>query len=143
MNVVRIMKMIYIYNKVEECAKFLLLSVFFVFLPLALHAQTIIGHVVDEATGENLGFASVQYKGRHIATITDLNGRFSIEYHKGWKLTVSAVGYKSRTYVVEGDMDKLFVSLKEDNRSLKEVTVHSKRSRYKRKNNPERLRDAL
>ena len=130
------MKMIYIYNKVEECAKFLLLSVFFVFLPLALHAQTIIGHVVDEATGENLGFASVQYKGRHIATITDLNGRFSIEYHKGWKLTVSAVGYKSRTYVVEGDMDKLFVSLKEDNRSLKEVTVHSKRSRYKRKNNP-------
>lgn len=136
MNVVRIMKMIYIYNKVEECAKFLLLSVFFVFLPLALHAQTIIGHVVDEATGENLGFASVQYKGRHIATITDLNGRFSIEYHKGWKLTVSAVGYKSRTYVVEGDMDKLFVSLKEDNRSLKEVTVHSKRSRYKRKNNP-------
>ena len=128
--------MIYIYNKVEECAKFLLLSVFFVFLPLALHAQTIIGHVVDEATGENLGFASVQYKGRHIATITDLNGRFSIEYHKGWKLTVSAVGYKSRTYVVEGDMDKLFVSLKEDNRSLKEVTVHSKRSRYKRKNNP-------
>ena len=49
---------------------------------------------------------------------------------------MSAVGYKSRTYVVEGDMDKLFVSLKEDNRSLKEVTVHSKRSRYKRKNNP-------
>ena len=103
---------------------------------IALHAQTIVGHVVDEATGENLGFASVQYKDHHVAAITDLNGRFTIERHKGWKLTVSAVGYKSRTYTVDADMDKLFVSLREDNRALKEVTVHSKRSRYKRKNNP-------
>ena len=103
---------------------------------IALHAQTIVGHVVDEATGENLGFASVQYKDHHVAAITDLNGRFTIERHKGWKLTVSAVGYKSRTYTVDADMDKLFVSLREDNRALKEVTIHSKRSRYKRKNNP-------
>ena len=125
-----------IYNKVEESVKYLCVLALFVFLPLALHAQTIVGHVVDEATGENLGFASVQYKGRHLATITDLNGRFTIERHKGWKLTVSAVGYKSRTYTVEGDMEKLFVSLKEDTRALKEVTVKSKRSRYKRKNNP-------
>ena len=109
---------------------------FFIILSSALHAQTIVGHVVDEATGENIGFASVQYKDRHVATITDLNGRFTIERHKGWKLTVSAVGYKSRTYTVDGDMEKLFVSLREDNRALKEVTVHSKRSRYKRKNNP-------
>ena len=106
------------------------------FVSIALHAQTIVGHVVDEATGENIGFASVQYKGHHVAAITDLSGRFTIERHKGWKLTISAVGYKSRTYTVDGDMDKLFVSLREDNRSLKEVTVRSKRARYKRKNNP-------
>ena len=105
-------------------------------MSIVLHAQTIVGHVVDEATGENIGFASVQYKGHHVATITDLNGRFTIERHKGWKLTISAVGYKLRTYTVDGDMDKLFVSLREDNRSLKEVTVRSKRSRYSRKNNP-------
>lgn len=109
---------------------------FFIILSSTLHAQTIVGHVVDEATGENIGFASVQYKDRHVATITNLNGRFTIERHKGWKLTVSAVGYKSRTYTVDGDMEKLFVSLREDNRALKEVTVHSKRGRYKRKNNP-------
>jgi len=107
---------------------------YFIFSPIG--AQSIVGHVVDEATGENIGFASVQYKGHHVAAITDLNGRFTIEHHKGWKLTVSAVGYKSRTYTVEGDMNKLFVSLREDNRSLKEVTVRSKRARYKRKNNP-------
>ena len=108
----------------------------FLYFSIALHAQTIVGHVVDEATGENVGFASVQYKGHHVAAITDLSGRFVIERHKGWKLTVSAVGYKSRTYTVDADMDKLFVSLREDNRALKEVTVRSKRSRYSRKNNP-------
>ena len=113
---------------------FLFFILYFIFSPIG--AQTIVGHVVDEATGENIGFASVQYKGRHVAAITDLSGRFTIERHKGWKLTISAVGYKSRTYTVEGDMDKLFVSLREDTRSLKEVTVRSKRARYKRKNNP-------
>ena len=113
---------------------FLFFILYFIFSPIG--AQTIVGHVVDEATGENIGFASVQYKGHHVATITDLSGRFTIERHKGWKLTVSAVGYKSRTYTVDAEMDKLFVSLREDTRSLKEVTVHSKRTRYKRKNNP-------
>ena len=113
-----------------------LFFLFFCLLFSHVGAQTIVGHVVDEATGENIGFASVQYKGHHVATITDLNGRFSIERHKGWKLTVSAVGYKTRTYTVDADMDKLFVSLREDTRSLKEVTVRSKRSRYSRKNNP-------
>ena len=112
----------------------LIFILYFIICPIG--AQTIVGHVVDEATGENIGFASVQYKGRHVAAITDLSGRFTIERHKGWKLTISAVGYKSRTYTVEGDMDKLFVSLREDTRSLKEVTVRSKRARYKRKNNP-------
>jgi hypothetical protein len=68
--------------------------------------------------------------------MTDQNGRFAITYHKGWKLTVSAVGYKTRTYIIDDSMRKLFVSLREDSRSLKEVTVRSKRSRYSRKNNP-------
>ena len=63
----------------------------FVYLPLTLHAQSIVGHVVDEATGENIGYASVIYKGHHVAAVTDPNGRFTIAYHKGWKLTVSAV----------------------------------------------------
>ena len=117
----------------------LVISLAFIIFHLSfssIAAQTIVGHVVDEATGENIGFASVQYKGHHVAAITDLNGRFTIERHKGWKLTVSAVGYKTRTYTVDADMDKLFVSLREDTRSLKEVTVRSKRSRYSRKNNP-------
>ena len=109
---------------------------FLIFLSISLHAQTIVGHVVDEATGENIAYASVLYKGHRIAAVSDANGRFTIAYHKGWKLSVSAIGYKSRTYTVEEDMQKLFVSLRPDTRSLKEVTVRSKRSKYSRKNNP-------
>ena len=116
--------------------QYLLLVFLLALLPMSLHAQTIVGHVVDEATGQSISFASVQYKGHHIATMTDQNGRFAITYHKGWKLTVSAVGYKTRTYIIDDSMRKLFVSLREDSRSLKEVTVRSKRSRYSRKNNP-------
>ena len=116
--------------------QYLLLVFLLALLPMSLHAQTIVGHVVDEATGQSISFASVQYKGHHLATMTDQNGRFAIAYHKGWKLTVSAVGYKTRTYIIDDSMRKLFVSLREDSRSLKEVTVRSKRSRYSRKNNP-------
>ena len=106
-------------------------------LCLPVQAQEYItGRVVDEATGEHIGFASVQYKGHHLATITDLNGRFKIEKHKGWKLSVSAVGFKTKTLDVDKDTEKVFVSLKEDTKSLKEVTVKTKRRRYSRKNNP-------
>ena len=117
--------------------KQLLLLFLLSFFPLMLSAQGFVtGHVVDEATGENIGFASVQYKGHQVATITDLNGRFRIERHKGWKLTVSAVGYKTRSFDIGNDTEKLFVSLKEDTKSLSEVTVRTKRRRYSRKNNP-------
>ena len=64
-------------------------SFIFICLSIVLHAQNIVGHVVDEATGENIGFASVQYKDHHVAAITDLSGRFTIQRHKGWKLTVA------------------------------------------------------
>ena len=106
-------------------------------LLLPLHAQEIIrGHVVDEATGEGIGFASVQYKGLNLVTITDPQGYFTIRLLKGKRLTVSVLGYKSRTIDVSSDSEKLFVSLRQDAKALKEVTVNKKRTRYSRKNNP-------
>ena len=49
---------------------------------------------------------------------------------------VSVLGYKSRTISVGDDTDKLFISLKEDTKTLGEVTIKKKRTRYSRKNNP-------
>ena len=104
---------------------------------LPLQAQeTIQGHVVDEATGEGIGFASVQYKGLNLVTITDSQGRFTIRLLKGKRLTISVLGYKSRTIDISDDSEKLFVSLRQDAKALKEVTVKKKRTRYSRKNNP-------
>ncbi len=104
---------------------------------LPLQAQeTIQGHVVDEATGEGIGFASVQYKGLNLVSITDPQGRFTIRLLKGKRLTISVLGYKSRTIDISDDSEKLFVSLRQDAKALKEVTVKKKRTRYSRKNNP-------
>ena len=104
---------------------------------LPLQAQDIIhGRVVDEATGEGIGFASVQYKGLNLVTITNPQGRFTIRLLKGKRLTISVLGYKSRTIDISDDSEKLFVSLRQDAKALKEVTVKKKRTRYSRKNNP-------
>ena len=102
-----------------------------------LHAQDIIkGHVVDEATGEGIGFASVQYKGLNLVAITDPQGYFTIRLLKGKRLTISVLGYKTRIVDVSADSEKLFVSLRQDAKALNEVTVKKKRTRYSRKNNP-------
>ena len=102
-----------------------------------IHAQDIIkGRVVDEATGEGIGFASVQYKGLNLVTITDPQGNFTIRLLKGKRLTISVLGYKSRVVDVSSESEKLFISLRQDAKALKEVTVKKKRTRYSRKNNP-------
>ena len=116
--------------------RIIVLSFLLTFL-LPLQAQEFIrGHVVDEATGEGIGFASVQYKGLNLVAITDPQGRFAIRLLKGKRLTISVLGYKTRTIDISDDSEKLFVSLRQDAKALKEVTVKKKRTRYSRKNNP-------
>ena len=113
------------------------IGLFVLLMLLPAQAQDVVrGHVVDEATGEDIGFASVQYKGINLATITDSQGRFSIRLLKGKKLTISVLGYKTRSIDISDDSEKLFVSMRQDSKSLNEVTVKKKRTRYSRKNNP-------
>ena len=126
-----------IYNKVPQWVGCVLLVFLFTLWPVGIVAQQVVkGHVVDEASGQSIGFASIQYKGRQASTVADHNGRFTIRHIKGGKLTVSVLGYKSRTFDIGSDTRNLFVSLREDTRALKEVTVKAKRRRYSRKNNP-------
>lgn len=114
-----------------------LLFFFFMLLPFCGAAQeNITGYVIDDVTGDSLGFVTVQYKGQKLNTICDHRGYFSIPKRVGWKLTFSAVGYKTRTITIEKGTHRLLPSLKPDNKMLSEVTVKTKRSRYRRKNNP-------
>ena len=97
--------------------------------------QKISGRVID-VDGFAVPYASVQYRGHKIAVSSDGEGRFSIEKHEGWMLTVSALSYKTQTVKVDANTNFLEVKLKDDSRRLSEVVVKSKRGKYKRKDNP-------
>ena len=64
-------------------------------MPLWVLAQ-ISGVVVDAEDGGPVPYATVQYKGNRISAVADGNGRFRIERHNGWRLTISSVGYREQ-----------------------------------------------
>ena len=97
--------------------------------------QKITGRVIDE-DGFAVSYASVQYRGHRIAVSSDSQGKFSIEKHPGWVLTVSALSYKSQTISVNEKTDFIEVKLKDDSHKLNEVVVKTKRGKYTRKDNP-------
>lgn len=96
------------------------------------------GVVIDSHTGETVVSPTVSYKDQKITVVGNLDGRFSIERHDGWQITISAVGYKPLTVKIKSDTpDEQVYKLKSDTRKLDEVVVKSKKKRkYSRKNNP-------
>lgn len=108
----------------------------FLWLSAGARAQ-ITGVVTDVLTGDTIAYPSASYKGHHMAVSGDEQGRFSIEHHEGWVLTISAVGYQSKEFTVKANSPlTMAVKLKPDTRTLKEVVVRTKRNRYSRKDNP-------
>ena len=103
-------------------------------LCLSVKAQ-INGRVVD-ANGYAIPYASVAYKGHQVAVSSDVEGRFTIERHNGWVLTISSLGFKSQAVKVDNDTKNLEIKLKEDSHKLDEVVVKSRRGKYSRKDNP-------
>ena len=102
---------------------------------LAQHMLT--GQIFDAQSGESIPFASVQYKGHNLGVAADIDGRYSITRQTGLTLTFSAVGYVAQTVMVNSSVKGVYnVRLRQDNTMLKEVTIHAKRQRYSRKNNP-------
>ena len=105
-------------------------------LPLRAQQQ-LYGVVSDAESGEVIPYASVVYKGHHVAVVCDVNGKYKVARHDGWSITFSAVGYHDQVIKVSPGMKlQQDVALKPDHQQLKEVTVKAKRGRYSRKNNP-------
>ena len=116
--------------------KLYLVVLFLVVSTLQMVAQQkITGRIIDE-DGFAVPYASVQYKGHKIAVSSDGEGKFIIEKHSGWMLTVSALSYKTQTVKVDDKTNFIEVKLKDDSRRLTEVVVKSKRGKYRRKENP-------
>lgn len=100
-----------------------LLTVLFLCLSIVVFAQTktVKGTVLDER-GESIIGASVSVKGTTTGTITDLDGKFTINTKNNDVLTISYVGYIEQSVSVAGQTD-LKIILKEDSQVLDEFVV--------------------
>ncbi|MGN0049819.1 MAG: DUF5686 family protein [Prevotella sp.] len=113
---------------------FILLVLMIVALPLRAQLS---GYIIDDETGDSIPYASAIYRGHGVAVASNINGHFRIARHNGWVLTFSAIGYVSKTMTITANTKNTFnVKLKPDTKTLKEVTIKSKKTRYSRKNNP-------
>jgi len=97
---------------------------FFFLLMLAtvqIYAQVAAsGTVVDAGTGEPIIGASVIEEGTTNGTITDFDGKFTLNVASGAKVVVSYVGYKALTLDPSSSMS---IRLAEDSEVLEEVIV--------------------
>lgn len=100
----------------------------FVFLlliaTLAINAQTnksrLSGTVTDN-TGEPLPGVTVSVSVENIGTITDIDGKYSLEVRPNSSITFTYLGFKQQTIKAEGKT--LNVVMQEDNKVLDEVVV--------------------
>lgn len=83
--------------------------------------KTITGTVVDP-NGEAVIGANVLVKGTTNGTITDMDGKFSLEVPEGAMLLVSYIGYGDYETKV-GNQSNLSITLKEDSKALDELVV--------------------
>ena len=81
-----------------------------------------ISGVVKDETGEPVIGANVVVKGTTNGTVTDMNGRYSLEVPEGGVLQISYIGYNTQEVKV-GSGDVVNVSLREDSEALDEVVV--------------------
>lgn len=79
------------------------------------------GGVVSDAFGPIAG-ANVVVKGTTNGTITDMDGRFSLDAPKGAKLQISYIGYITKELTVDTKTDYV-IELVEDSQALEEVVV--------------------
>ena len=83
--------------------------------------RTINGVVTDEK-GETIIGANVSVKGTTIGTITDIDGKFTLDIPEGAKLQVSYIGYLTQDITV-GNNTSLNIKLLEDTQNLDEIVV--------------------
>ena len=89
---------------------------------LANQQKKIITGTVVDPNGEAVIGANVVVKGTTNGTITDMDGKFSLEVPKGAMLLVSYIGYGDYETKV-GNQSNLSITLKEDSKALDEVVV--------------------
>lgn len=83
--------------------------------------KTVKGTIIDP-TGETVIGANVVVKGTTNGTITDIDGKFTLEAAEGDILQISYIGYNTQELIINKE-SILKVVLKEDQQALEEVVV--------------------
>lgn len=81
----------------------------------------ITGTIVDDHNEPIIG-ANVSIKGTTTGTITDMDGKFSLEVSKGMTLLISYIGYETQEITI-GNQTTYKIRLSEDSQALDEVVV--------------------
>ncbi len=97
---------------------------FLILMALSSHAQTlrIAGTVNEAGTGNPIPGVSVLVKGTSNGTITDIDGKFSLEVGQNAVLVLSFIGFEKQEVPVNGQA-VLVIKLKEDTGQLNEVVI--------------------
>ena len=77
---------------------------------------------VKDALGEPIIGANVVVKGTTNGTITDMDGKFSLNVEKGATLVISYIGFSNQEIKI-GNQTNLSITMKEDSEALDEVIV--------------------
>ncbi|HMM04063.1 MULTISPECIES: TonB-dependent receptor [unclassified Dysgonomonas] len=99
----------------------LILTLFFTLHLSAQNKKTITGTILDEK-GESIIGASVAVKGTTNGTITDIDGKFSLNVNENDILAISYVGFLAQEIPVTGKSN-LQITLKENTEMLDEIVV--------------------
>ncbi len=104
-------------GKLAAILMFLLLTV----SAFAQSQNTVQGTVSDEKGGPVPG-ASIKIKGTSAGTVSDVNGKFSINADKGATLIITYLGYQEKDVLI-GDQKTISISLEPASSTLNEVVV--------------------
>ena len=85
-------------------------------------AKNTVRGIVRDESGEPIIGANITVKGQTIGTITNIDGRFSLEAPEGVTLEISYIGFVKQEVKAIGKKE-LSITLKEDAKTLEEVVV--------------------
>jgi hypothetical protein len=106
--------------------RFLLLALFTSFSFISSAQFTVYGTVLDSATREPLGSASVFCQNTTLGTATNKQGEFSLQLKSGgYDLIFTYTGYQTQTIRITGDVTKFEILMIKEDKSLGEVVIKS------------------
>jgi hypothetical protein len=112
----------------------LILLILFLGFCKSSYSQILKGRILDQKTDSTIGYASVYFNGSLIGTLTDRDGYFELDISKylSMPITVSALGYFSKTLTDFQTKEVQTVYLTPKVFALKEVVVKAKAFNYAR-----------